>query len=318
MRIGLDVMGGDDVPKIPLLGAKAFCAEYPDVHLVLYGQMDVMEAGLKELGPMPANTSMVHCPQVIGMDEHPAIAIKQKPDSTIAVGLADVRKGKLDAFASAGNTGAVTAGSVLILELLEGLHRPTIGGIYPNNGTYSLLIDCGANTDSKPEYLLEFAYIGQAYMKAVYGMAKPRVGLLNIGHEHTKGNNLTREAYKLLNDHKDHLNFVGNVEGWDINRQNADVFVCDGFTGNVLTKMIESYYEYLSATLPAGLDLEFLNFERVGGLPLLGVKGNVMIGHGSSTPFALQNMLRRTRELVESRLLQKLPGELSGLTNTAV
>ncbi|MBX3102413.1 MAG: phosphate acyltransferase [Bacteroidetes bacterium] len=314
MRIGLDAMGGDFAPRSPVQGALAVLPALPaDVQLVLYGQRAAIEAEAASAGGVPPGIELVDCPEVVLMEDHPALAMRQKPHSSIAVGLQHLAEGRLDAYISAGSTGAVTVGSIQILKLFEGLHRPAIAGVYPVEDKQVLILDCGANTDSKPEYLVEFAYIGHAYMKAVYGLENPRVGLLNIGEEPSKGNQLAKETHAMLQKHGHTLNFVGNVEGWDLNRYAADVFVCDGFTGNILMKMVEGYYPYLKKILPYTPELEQLNFERVSGLPLLGVQGNVIIGHGSASPQSIGHLVHNAQDLVRSGLVTSLPPLVSGI-----
>ncbi|MFN7707780.1 MAG: phosphate acyltransferase [Sphingobacteriia bacterium] len=318
MRIGLDVVGGDLAPTAAFDGAVAACAARPDIELILYGPEAEVEPLLAALsGQPPANLGLVHCPDIIAMDAHPAQAMRLQPHSSISVGLQHLKAGKLDAFISAGNTGALTVGSVYLLELYPGIHRPCIAGFYPTNDGYSLLLDCGANTDVKPDYLLEFAYLGSAYMREVYHIARPRVALISVGHEPSKGNQIVKQAHALLAQHTDTLNFIGNVEGWDLNRNTADVYVCDGITGNLITKLLESFYPYLKQYAPDNQQLEKINFEYIGGLPLLGVRGNVLIGHGSSTALAFENMVYRAAELSSSELLTRMPSLLEGLASRA-
>jgi len=314
MRIGLDIMGGDYAPRNAVQGAIEALPHLPEnVQLVLYGQADRLQAEAADLGGVPAAFEVVDCPEVVLMEDHPALAMRQKPQSSIAVGLQQLSEGKIDAYISAGSTGAVTVGSIQLLKLFDGLHRPAIGGVYPVMDKHVFILDCGANTDSKPEYLLEFAYIGHAYMKAMYGIENPRIGLLNIGEEPSKGNLLAKETYQLLQKHSHTLNFIGNVEGWDLNRYTADVFVTDGFTGNIIMKLVEDYYHYLKKLLPPSKELELLNFERVSGVPLLGIKGNVIIGHGSASPKAFGHLIQNAIDLVNSGISTSLPPLVSGI-----
>jgi glycerol-3-phosphate acyltransferase PlsX len=311
-------MGGDFAPNSPIQGAlDALPGLAQGMSLVLYGQEPVLRQTAESMGGIPDAIEVVHCPEVVLMEDHPALSMRQKPQSSISVGLQHLAAGKIDAFISAGNTGAATVGSIQILKLFPGLHRPAIGGVYPVGKAFSLILDCGANTDSKPEYLVEFAYIGHAYMKAVYGIEKPRIGLLNIGEEPSKGNMLARETYAILEKHQHALNFVGNVEGWDLNRHAADVYVCDGFTGNIILKMVEGNYPYMKKVLPYSPELdEYFNFERVAGVPLLGVQGNVIIGHGNASPQAIQYLISHAEDLVRSQLVSLMPELVAGIWKT--
>lgn len=312
MRIGIDVMGGDFVPHAPLAGVATVLSQLPaDVQVVLIGDEAVMRAGMAAEGIAEGAVSLVHAPSVIGMHEHPAKAFQAKQDSSIAIGLGMTKKGQLDAFISAGNTGAMLVGSVVVLGAIEGVLRPTIGAFYPSKSGYSMFCDVGANTDCKPEQLVQFGVLGSVFMQEVMGIANPRVALLNIGEEPSKGNQVAQAAYQRFDQQKGRLNFVGNAEGRDMNRSMADVYVCDGFTGNILLKFGESFYDLMKEKLPNDEHVEEFNFERVGGLPILGVKGIAVVGHGISSPTAFHNMILRTADIVRSQLPDKIARALA-------
>jgi glycerol-3-phosphate acyltransferase PlsX len=240
------------------------------------------------------------------MDENPARAVVQKSDSTINVGIQALKEGQIDAFISAGNTGAVVAASVLKLGNLPGVSRPTLGAFYPyGDNHYSLICDVGANVDCKPEHLVQFALLGTVYMRAVMGIPNPRVALLNIGEEPSKGNLLAQQAYALLQENP-YINFVGNAEGRVLPKGFADVYVTDGFVGNILLKFGESLYELLREKVPPNPVLERLNYENIGGLPFLGTRGNIIIGHGISSPKAFRNMIFRALAIAKVNLSERI------------
>ena len=242
MKIGLDIMGGDFAPKATVLGAIAACKALPEGQkLVLIGDKDVALSILHENNFSPDRFEFVHTTEVIGMGEHPAKAVVKKADSSISVGFQLLKEGKIDAFSSAGNTGAMLVGSVLSVKTIEGVLRPAMSTNIPKlDGGFGLLVDVGANADCKPEYLPQFAILGSLFAEHVYKMPNPRVALINIGEEEEKGNMLCQAAYPLMKETKQ-FNFVGNMEGRDLFGDIADVYVTDGFTGNVSLKMAESF-----------------------------------------------------------------------------
>jgi glycerol-3-phosphate acyltransferase PlsX len=299
-------MGGDHVPQSPIAGVKSVLPLLgKDTRLTLVGPQDVIAAELAKQGLAAGQFDIAHANDVIGMDEHPAKAFMLKQNSSIAVGLTLVKEGNLDAFISAGNTGAMLVASVLTLGNIEGVQRPLLGALYPYKGQYSLLADVGLNSDCKPEQLAQFGHIGSIFMQAVWKVTKPRVALLNIGEEKSKGNQLAQQTYPLLAAN-DKINFIGNAEGRDFNKGHADVYVCDGFVGNIVLKLVESFYPLLKEKAPNDKDVEAFNYEHVGGLPILGINGNVLIGHGSSGPLAFHNMVLRATEVVQSDLVGKI------------
>lgn len=304
MRIGLDVMGGDHYPHAPVAGAIQYARQVDsDAVLVLIGDPDLIHAELKKHDASASEFVIVAAPDVIAMDDHPSKAVVSKPHSSINVGLRMLREKQLDAFVSAGNTGAMLAGSVLMLGCIGTVQRPTVGTLVPARGKFSFLCDVGANMDCKPDHLLQFAQLGSMFMREVMQVSHPRVALLNVGEERKKGGSMVQQAYELM-EQQSGLNFIGNAQGWDLLRHSADVYVTDGFVGNVILKYSESFYDYLKPRLPDDPEVENFNFELVGGLPFLGVAGNIIIGHGISGPRAFDNMIRRAVDLCRSRLLQ--------------
>lgn len=310
MRIGIDVMGGDFVPHAPIAGASlALSRIQPDTRLVLIGDESVIREELARQQLSADSFDVEHASEVIGMDEHPAKAFTQKTDSSIHKGIRLHKEGKLDAFISAGNTGAMLVGSVLGLGNIEGVLRPTIGALYPCNGSYSIICDVGANADCKPEHLAQFALLGSIYMREVLGISNPKVALLNVGEERTKGSQLAQASYELLEKHPA-LHFIGNAEGRDLNAGHADVYVCDGYTGNIVLKFAESFYDLFKNRYPEDELVRSFNFENYGGLPVLGVKGVSIIGHGISTPKAFATMVRCAEDVVNSRLTTQIENAL--------
>ncbi len=307
MNIGLDIMGGDFAPLEAIKGAVEFInANNSDVHLVLIGD----EAQIKEYSQnhmLPENKySIVHAPQVIEMNEHPTKALKEKTQSSIAVGFHLLNTGKIDAFISAGNTGAMMVGALFSIKTIEGVLRPTIGAYLPReDGSLGLLLDVGLNADCKPDNLNQFAILGSLFAQHILGYDNPKVGLINLGEEEGKGNILTQAAYTLLKENKQ-INFIGNVEGRDILINKADVFVCEGFTGNVVLKLAESIYDIVQRREIKDEHFDRFNFEQYGGVPVLGVSKPVIIGHGISHAIAFKNMIRIAVRMIETDLLNKI------------
>ena len=307
MNIGLDMMGGDFAPLEAVKGAAEYLATaITDIHLTLIGDEAQINAHLVE-HPIPADKfTIVHAPEVIGMHEHPTKALKEKQNSSIAIGFQLLATGKTDAFISAGNTGAMMVGALFSIKTVEGLLRPTIGGYMPReDGTLGLLVDVGLNADCKPENLNQFAVLGSLFSKYILNFENPKVGLINLGEEEGKGNILTQATYPLLKENKQ-INFIGNIEGRDILLTKADVLVCNGYTGNVVLKLAESIYDI---SRRRNMDDEYfnrLNFEQYGGVPILGVNKPVIIGHGISHALAFKNMIRIAHRMLETDLLGKM------------
>lgn len=303
MRIGFDVMGGDYAPKEAIAGALLALKEMNgEVELVLIGDEEQIRHHLQNDGANPDDFTIVHTTEVIGMGEHPTKAISQKKNSSISLGFGMLAAKKLDAFISAGNTGAMLVGSMFSVKPIEGVIRPSITSIVPKlNGKFGLLLDVGANADCKPDVLFQFGILGSLMMKHVYGVEDPKVGLLSIGEEKEKGNLITTAAHHMMEE-TNAFHFIGNVEGRDLMNDKADVIVCEGFTGNVVLKALESMYY---VTRKRGIQDEFLerfNYENYGGTPILGVNAPVIIGHGISNAKAFKNMILSARDVVKSDL----------------
>ncbi len=306
MKIALDIMGGDYTPAEAIKGVALFLEEVADpaVHLLLIGDARLAAPYLSELEAYRHRYTLVEASQVIGMNEHPTKALKEKPDSSIAKGFGMLALKKADAFISAGNTGAMMVGAMYSVKNIEGISRPTIASPVPReDGSFNLLLDVGANADCKPEQLVQFAQLGSLYMQHVARVKTPRVGLLNIGEEEGKGNLLAQATYPLLKENTQ-INFVGNIEGRDIFMDKCDVIVCEGFVGNVLLKLAESIYHIF--TEKRGLSDPFLdnfNYEIYGGTPILGINEPVVIGHGISHAIAFKNMIDMAYRIVRSNLM---------------
>jgi glycerol-3-phosphate acyltransferase PlsX len=312
MIIALDAMGGDFAPQATVEGAILTRRNLDkSCEILLVGNEEMIAQELTNLGESPSLFTIVHAPEVIEMGEHPAKAFSQKQDSSIAVGFGLLKAGKVHAFCSAGNTGAMMVGSMLTVKALPGILRPAIMGYLPKaNGTVGALVDIGANADTKPELLNQFAELGTIYAECILDIHNPKVGLLNLGEEEQKGSMLTQAAYQLLKVNP-FINFIGNVEGRDLFNDKANVVVCDGFVGNVVTKMAEHFYEILHERGVKDDFVNNLNYEVVGGSPIVGVDGNVVIGHGVSSPLAIQNMILVAQKMITSDMLQQLKSALA-------
>ncbi len=309
MKIALDVMGGDTAPETPIAGAIRAAREFSYLDIVLVGPRAVIERSLAQYPRRPSNLSIVDAPDVIGMDEAPVAAVRKKRESSINIGVGLLKEKQVDAFVSAGNTGAVVTASTLIVGLLPGVERPGITILLPGVKGDTLLIDVGANIDPRPMHLFQYGLMGEAYARHVLGCEKPSVGLLNVGEEETKGTGFIKEAYGLLE--QSGINFIGNVEGRDIFSGEYDVIVCDGFAGNVALKTAESLASAISQVLKRSLAMspitqlgawlsrdafkalrQEIDYAERGGAPLLGVNGVSIIAHGASTSKAIKNAIR--------------------------
>jgi len=307
MKIGLDVLGGDFAPDCNIKGAIEAQKQLDDSQrIVLFGDEVANKKAIADAGSDPSKFDFVHAPDQIGMHEHPTKAISQKPNSSIAKGFDLLKSGEIDSFSSAGNTGAMLVGAVFSVKTITGVIRPAIATNIPKlKEGFGILLDVGANADCKPEMLNQFAILGSLYAEHVYGIPSPKVGLLNIGEEEEKGNNLTIATYPLLKENKK-INFIGNAEGRDLFNDHADVIVCDGYTGNVALKLAESFYV---VTLKKGFKDQFFdrfNYEQYGGTPILGVNAPVLIGHGISSPEAIKNMVLLSRDMIASNFIEKI------------
>ncbi|RMI19923.1 MAG: phosphate acyltransferase PlsX [Calditrichaeota bacterium] len=335
MRIVVDAMGGDLAPHAPVHGAILYDRETRGQdQVILVGDQDAIEAELLRHRYLPPkNVEVVHAPEVIRMDEPPAIAVRQKKDSSMVKGLRLLSEGKADAFVSAGSTGAQMVASLLTLGRVKGVHRPGLGAVLPLENGVVLLIDVGANADCKPLNLLQFGVMGSVFMEYIFEIPHPRCALLSIGEEKSKGNELTIAAHELMEKHLS--NFIGNVEGRDILTGKADVIVTDGFTGNVLLKFAESIIDVFGRSLKRRIKKNLFSmagaimmrpafksmkrsydYEEYGGVPLLGIDGISIICHGSSTPKAIKNALHVARTMKEKGVNKRIQEELTvrGLT----
>jgi glycerol-3-phosphate acyltransferase PlsX len=307
MKIGLDISGGDFAPDVNLDGALLAYNELPkDSRLVLIGDESIIRDGLKNRGITHDFFDILHAPDVITFHDHPTRAIPKKPNSSIAVGFDLLAKGELSVFASTGNTGAMLVGAMYKLNTIPGIIRPCITSTLPAiNGEKTILLDVGSNADCKVDVLYQFAVLGSVYAKSVHGIENPRIALLNIGEEDSKGNLLTIAAHKMLSE-SDEINFTGNLEGRDIFTGKADVIVCDGFTGNIVLKEAEGIYTLMKQRGIKDEYFDRFNYENYGGTPILGVKGNVIIGHGISNNIAVKNMILLANEVAVSGLATKV------------
>jgi glycerol-3-phosphate acyltransferase PlsX len=318
VRIVLDAMGGDAAPEVPVAGALAALAEFEDVQIVLTGDEAVVARALPARRVPDGRLTVLHAPEQVAM-EAAATDVRRMPDSSISVGLRLLREGRADAFFSAGHTGAVMTQSLLTLGRIPGVSRPALATIFPTRGERCILMDVGANVDCRPAHLVGFAILGSVYARDVFGVERPRVGLVNIGEEPTKGNEQARDAFAALSETD--LNFVGNLEGRDILGGAADVVVTDGFIGNVLLKFAESVLDFVNvgmkrelarsprARLGAWLLRPALrrmrrrmDYAEYGGAPLLGVNGITIVGHGRSSAKAVQNAIGAARIALEHDL----------------
>ncbi|HOZ77090.1 MAG TPA: phosphate acyltransferase PlsX [Ferruginibacter sp.] len=307
MNIGLDMMGGDFAPLEAVKGVKDFvAASQKDIALTLIGDKEQVELLLEEHTVPKNNLHLVHAEQMIEMHEHPTKALKEKQRSSIAIGFHLLATGKIDAFISAGNTGAMMVGALFSIKAIEGVSRPTIGAYIPReNGSLGLLLDAGINADCKPENLNQFAILGSLFAEHILGVDNPKVGLVNIGEEEGKGNILAQATYPLLKENK-LINFVGNIEGRDILMDKSDVMVCEGFTGNVVLKMAESVYDIVQRRGIKDEHFDRFDFEKYGGVPVLGVAKPVIIGHGISHGTAFKNMIAIAQRMIEKDLMKKM------------
>lgn len=324
-------MGGDFAPaNIISGGINALKESNNRFQIIFVGKEESILEIINKLPHENLDYQIVNASEIIEMQDSPTAALKQKKDSSITVGLQLVKDKKADAFISAGNTGAVMSASTIILGRIEGVSRPTIGTFFPTEKGKCLLLDAGANVDSKPQHLLEFAMMGSIFTSYILGYQNPTVGLLNIGEESSKGNETALEAYKLLKESS--LNFIGNIEGRDILKGKANIVVCDGFVGNILLKFAESilslmkfkFKNYASQSffkkLWVGLIygtlksvLKDIDYQEHGGVPLLGVNGVTIIGHGGSTPKAIKNMIFRAEEMVQKDINSHIQSKMKNL-----
>jgi len=308
MKIGLDVMGGDFAPDAVIEGAVDSLSHFSSgENLVLLGDEARIIRKLEEMQIAPALFSIVPTSQVIEMGDHPAKAFSQKKDSSIAVGYDLLKKGMLDGFCSAGNTGAMLVGASYTVNVIPGVFRPALATILPCiDGRDSVILDVGLNPDCKPDVLLQYGILGSLFAKFVLGIKDPTVGLLNIGEEETKGTPAVKAAFELMKEYPS-INFTGNIEGNILFHENmTDVVVCDGFVGNVVLKQAEALYFLLKKRNISDSFIDRFNYENIGGTPIIGINANVVIGHGISKRKAIMNMILQTKAVVKANLAQKI------------
>ena len=326
MRIALDAMGSDNAPGVEIAGAIQAQKEL-DAEIVLVGQKAAIEKELAKFGSSAPKFDIVHASEVIQMHETPAQACRQKQDSSIMVGTRLVKEEKADAFVSAGNSGAVMAAGLMNLKRLPGVSRPAIATLLPTLKGVCVLVDAGANVDCKPKHLLQFAIMGDIYARYILDEMNPSIGLLSIGEEDNKGNELSLSTAPLIRETA--LNFIGNIEGRDIIKGKADVVICDGFVGNVILKLAEGLSESLFSLIRAEIEKKWLrkmgailirpafkeikkrvDYAEYGGAPLLGLNGLCIIAHGASNPKAIKNALKVSQEFVERKVNNYLKEEI--------
>ena len=342
VRIAIDAMGGDHAPEVAVEGAIGALNRFPDdLEVTLVGQEDAIREFLpltdvneegqnKPDAELPTGLHVMHADEVIEMAESPAVALKTKQNSSIHVGLGLLAEGKVDAFVSAGNTGAVMAASVFIPGRIEGVLRPSIASYYPTTKNFCIALDVGANVDCKPEQLVQFAKMGRVYIERVHQRDNPTIGLMNVGEESSKGNELVKEAYKLLQE-EGGLNFIGNIEGRDLMAHGADLVITDGFVGNIMLKLGESvatilvnmlrtemegmkltWDERATVAKVVGTVAKKFDYEEFGGAPLLGIRGNVIIGHGGSTSKAIERLITSGAEMARHDVAASIAETISG------
>lgn len=314
MNIGIDIMGGDFAPREAIEGVLWFLKENwnnsdtsNSLHFLLFGIEDVVAPYLQLLKGWENSFTFIPCGSFIKMHEHPTKALKEKPDSSISIGYSYLKESKIDAFIGAGNTGAMLVGALYSVKAIEGVSRPTIASPLPKlKGGFNFILDVGANSDCKPEHLLQFAIMGAKYAQHVLKIEKPRVALLNLGAEEGKGNLLAMASYSLMKE-QNIFDFVGNIEGRDILSDKMDVMVCDGFTGNIVLKFAEGFH--LALTEDRKIQDEFLeqlNYENYGGTPILGINAPVIIGHGISNAKAFYYQIQGAISMVNSEIIEIL------------
>ncbi|MCX6242290.1 MAG: phosphate acyltransferase PlsX [Bacteroidetes bacterium] len=315
MKIGLDVLGGDFAPNATMHGAMMALKELPSTDkIVLIGDKDKILTFLNEENVSPSKFEIVDAPDLIEMDESPTKALVNKPNSSISTGFRMLKHEEINAFASAGSSGAMLVGAIYSVGNIQGIIRPSSPAyIAKENGGISTLIDVGTNPDAKPDVMYQFGLLGSLFAEHVFHIKTPRVGLLNIGSEEKKGSLTTQSAFQLMKESKDY-NFIGNVEGRELFRDNVDVIVCDGFVGNIVLKQIEAMYRVMVKRGIKDSYLDRFNYEIYGGTPILGVNGNVVVGHGISNSTAIKNMILLSRDINEAQLPARIKHALEQYT----
>lgn len=318
MNIGIDMMGGDYAPLEAVLGLQQYLSDgATPANLFCIGDEQQVQPLFDQYQLSSPYVRLIHAPEVIGYHEHPTKALKEKQKSSIAIGFHLLATSKIDAFISAGNTGAMLVGTMYTIKAIEGVMRPTISTLVPKiDGSTGVLLDVGLNADCKPEQLNQFAILGSLYAEHVLGIVNPKIGLLNVGSEEGKGNILAQGTYPLLKENAV-INFVGNIEGRDVFTSKADVVVCDGFTGNIILKLAESFYDTIAVQRGLTKDeyMSRFHYENYGGTPVLGVDKPVIIGHGISNANAFRNMILAAEKMIDSRFCDTIK---KSFVNTAL
>ncbi|MBP1668585.1 MAG: fatty acid/phospholipid synthesis protein PlsX [Bacteroidetes bacterium] len=307
MRIGIDIMGGDYAPEAIMLGSALAFKELPEnIRLVLIGDENQITSICRNHSIPVENFEIVHATQQIGMGDHPIKSFSQKTDSSIVVGFRMLKEGRIDSFASAGNTGAMLVGAMQVIKSVPGIIRPAIAAAIPRlTEKPILLLDVGLNPDCRPDVLYQYAILGKIYARDVFGISEPRIGLLNIGSEDEKGNLLTKSTFQAMKDTTD-FTFYGNVEGNDLFGDKVDVIICDGFIGNVMLKEAEAFYSLIRKRKIQDPFFEKFNFVHYGGTPVLGVNAPVLIAHGISNDIAIKNLIRQSIDVVKADIAGKI------------
>lgn len=328
IRIAIDVMGGDEAPQAPVVGAMMAAREWSDLQLTLVGNERAIIDFFREA--IPDNVSVLHTEEVIEADDEPVRAVRRKKEASLVKACKLVKDGEADAAISSGNTGALMAAGLFTVGRISGIARPGLAPIFPTIREHGVLVlDVGANMDAKPDHLVQYGLMGSIYVEKVLGIARPRVGLLNVGTESVKGNELTRAAFPLLQQLPIH--FIGNVEARDVIRGVCDVLVCDGFSGNILLKSVEGVADVIFATLKNEMTRNLPNklaayvlkpglsrfkaqmdYTEYGGAPLLGLNGAIIKSHGSSNDKAIKNAIRQARKFVQGRVIEQIGVNLKG------
>ena len=340
MKIILDAMGGDHAPKAPVLGAIEAAKMY-GAQITLVGRGEAILEAMKGAGidTLPAGVEIANADDVVDMHDDPATVVRKRKNSSMMVGLKMLADGEGDAFVSAGSTGALLSGATLVVKRVKGIRRAAMGPSMPTKtGGKVVICDCGANAECTPEFLLQFGVVASAYSKRVLGVANPRVGLLNIGTEDSKGGQLQKDAYALLKEAGDQglINFIGNVEGRGVPLGECDVVVCDGFSGNVLIKSIEGTAMFMGSVLKkmfkknvltmvaallvkSGINdlMKLLDYREIGGTQFLGIKKPVIKAHGSSDALAFRNAVKQAMEAVKGDFTEQLAEDLSKMKEIA-
>lgn len=328
MKIFVDAMGGDNAPQAPVAGAVEALRRWPELEISLAGVLGEIEPLLAGCDDVRSRITLVDAPEVITNHDHPVMGVRQKKQSATVIGMLQLKEKQVDGFVSAGSTGATLAGGMFRLGRIPGIERPALAPLMPNGKGYFLLIDCGANVDCRPEYLVQFGLMGDAYMRGVMGMENPRVGLINIGAEAEKGNGLVKETYPLME--KAPYHFVGNVEARDITGDVADVLVADGFSGNLVLKFMEGLAGTLMGIIKKEMMADFrcklgallakpafrrvkktMDYTEVGGAPLLGVQGAVIKAHGSSNAHAISCAIGQCIKMIDGNVVETITTQVA-------